>query len=97
MNKTHHIKRIALFGSTGSVGTQALQVIAQNPDKFSAEVLTCNGNDSSCTDSAMRPIVSVVAWSPKTNHSGIALSGVFVIDDPILRHEVALQAIPPKR
>ena len=37
-------KRIAIFGSTGSVGTQALQVIAANPDKFTAEVLTAHTN-----------------------------------------------------
>ncbi|HEV7782146.1 MAG TPA: 1-deoxy-D-xylulose-5-phosphate reductoisomerase [Chitinophagaceae bacterium] len=39
------IKRIAIFGSTGSIGTQALEVIAANPDKFSAEVLTAHNND----------------------------------------------------
>lgn len=38
-------KRIAIFGSTGSIGTQALDVIAANPDKFSAEVLTAQTND----------------------------------------------------
>jgi 1-deoxy-D-xylulose-5-phosphate reductoisomerase len=38
-------KRIALFGSTGSIGTQALDVIAANPDLFSAEVLTAQSND----------------------------------------------------
>ena len=37
-------KRIAIFGSTGSIGTQALEVIAANPDKFSAEVLTAYHN-----------------------------------------------------
>ncbi|MCG2616779.1 1-deoxy-D-xylulose-5-phosphate reductoisomerase [Terrimonas sp. NA20] len=39
------IRRIAIFGSTGSVGTQALEVIAANADKFSAEVLTAHGNE----------------------------------------------------
>jgi 1-deoxy-D-xylulose-5-phosphate reductoisomerase len=38
-------KRIAIFGSTGSIGTQALQVIAANPDKFTAEVLTAHTNE----------------------------------------------------
>ena len=38
------IKRIAIFGSTGSIGTQALDVIAANPDKFSAEILTAFHN-----------------------------------------------------
>ncbi len=39
------LKRIALFGSTGSIGTQALNVIASNPDKFSVEILTAQSND----------------------------------------------------
>src|SRR5450432_1213271 len=38
-------KRIALFGSTGSIGTQALDVIAANAHLFSAEILTAQGND----------------------------------------------------
>lgn len=33
-------KRIAILGSTGSIGTQALQVIAQHPDQYEAYVLT---------------------------------------------------------
>ncbi|MDE3144536.1 MAG: 1-deoxy-D-xylulose-5-phosphate reductoisomerase [Bacteroidota bacterium] len=39
------IKRIAIFGSTGSIGTQALDVIAANTDKFSVEILTAQTND----------------------------------------------------
>ena len=39
------IKRIALFGSTGSIGTQALDVIRANPKLFSVEVLTAQSND----------------------------------------------------
>jgi len=37
-------KNIALLGSTGSIGTQALEVIRDNPDRFQAEVLTANNN-----------------------------------------------------
>ena len=37
-------KRIAILGSTGSIGTQALEVIRQNPEKFEVEVLTANNN-----------------------------------------------------
>ena len=37
-------KRIAILGSTGSIGTQALEVIHQNPEKFEVEVLTANNN-----------------------------------------------------
>ncbi len=38
-------KRIALFGSTGSIGTQALEVIRAHPDLFEAEILTAQTND----------------------------------------------------
>lgn len=37
-------KRIAILGSTGSIGTQALDVIAQHPDVFEVEVLTAQNN-----------------------------------------------------
>jgi 1-deoxy-D-xylulose-5-phosphate reductoisomerase len=38
------MKRIAILGSTGSIGTQSLEVISQNPDKFEVEILTANNN-----------------------------------------------------
>jgi len=37
-------KNIAILGSTGSIGTQTLEVIAANPDHFEVEVLTANSN-----------------------------------------------------
>ncbi len=37
-------KQIAILGSTGSIGTQALEVIRDNPELFSVEVLTANSN-----------------------------------------------------
>ncbi len=37
-------KNIAILGSTGSIGTQALDVIRANKDAFTVEVLTGNGN-----------------------------------------------------
>ena len=37
-------KNIAIIGSTGSIGTQALEVIRENPDNFVAEVLVANSN-----------------------------------------------------
>lgn len=41
---TENKKHIAILGSTGSIGTQALQVIAANPDYFVVEVLTAQRN-----------------------------------------------------
>ena len=37
-------KRIAILGSTGSIGTQALEVISKHAELFSAEVLTAYNN-----------------------------------------------------
>ncbi len=37
-------KRVAILGSTGSIGTQTLEVISQNPEHFEVEVLTANNN-----------------------------------------------------
>lgn len=37
-------RKIAILGSTGSIGTQTLDVIAANPDKFEAYALTANNN-----------------------------------------------------
>ena len=37
-------ERVALLGSTGSIGTQALDVISRYPDKFIVEVLVAGNN-----------------------------------------------------
>ncbi|QJD97353.1 1-deoxy-D-xylulose-5-phosphate reductoisomerase [Mucilaginibacter robiniae] len=38
------VKNIAILGSTGSIGTQTLEVIEENPDRFRAYVLTAHRN-----------------------------------------------------
>ena len=38
------MKKISILGSTGSVGTQALDVVRHLPEEFSVEVLTANSN-----------------------------------------------------
>ena len=38
-------KRVAIFGSTGSIGTQALEVIKANKELFEVEILTAHTND----------------------------------------------------
>ncbi len=47
-------KRIAIFGSTGSIGTQALEVIASHSDKFEVEVLTAQNNASLLVEQAKK-------------------------------------------
>ena len=38
------MKSISIFGFTGSIGTQALQIIRQHKEKFSFDVFICNSN-----------------------------------------------------
>lgn len=47
-------KRIAIFGSTGSIGTQSLEVISTHPDKFSVEILTAHTNDELLIKQALK-------------------------------------------
>jgi 1-deoxy-D-xylulose-5-phosphate reductoisomerase len=71
------IKRIAIFGSTGSIGTQALEVIESNPDKFSAEVLTALNNDELLIQQALKfsPNAVVIGDDKKYQKVKEALSG----------------------
>ncbi|SEJ35550.1 1-deoxy-D-xylulose 5-phosphate reductoisomerase [Cyclobacterium xiamenense] len=48
------IKRVAILGSTGSIGTQALEVIQQHPEKFQAEVLTAQNNKELLIEQAIQ-------------------------------------------
>ena len=72
MNNDQPIKRIAIFGSTGSIGTQALEVIAANADKFSAEVLTAHNNDELLVQQALKfhPNVVVIGDEKKYGKIG---------------------------
>lgn len=47
-------RRVAILGSTGSIGTQALDVIAQHPDLFEVELLTANNSKDLLIEQAIR-------------------------------------------
>lgn len=80
MTNDQPIKRIALFGSTGSIGTQALDVIEANPDKFSAEVLTAQSNDELLVQQALKfnPNVVVIGDEKKYQKVKEALASTSV-------------------
>jgi 1-deoxy-D-xylulose-5-phosphate reductoisomerase len=61
------VKRIAIFGSTGSIGTQALDVVRANPERFSVEVLTAHSNSDLLIKQALefKPNVVVVVEEAK--------------------------------
>ena len=64
-------KRIAIFGSTGSIGTQALDVIAANPELFSAEILTAQTNDSLLIKQAIQFNPNLVVIGDEKKYVGV--------------------------
>ena len=70
-------KRIAIFGSTGSIGRQALEVIDANSSAFSAEVLTAQSNDELLIKQALHfePDMVVIGDEKKYPHVRAALAG----------------------
>jgi len=70
-------KRIAIFGSTGSIGTQALEVIAAHADLFSAEILTAQNNEDLLIEQALKfsPGIVVIGDDKKYQKVKDALSG----------------------
>ena len=69
------MKKIAILGSTGSIGTQALEIIEQNPDKFSVTALTCGSNaEKLSTGKRHKPAVAVIAMkTEKELQNGILI------------------------
>ena len=71
-------KHIAILGSTGSIGTQAVEVVAENEDFFEIEVLTAGNNASLLIEQAktFKPNVVVIGAEDK-------YSEVFTALDPL--------------
>ena len=83
-------KRIAIFGSTGSIGTQALEVIRVNPDLFEVEILTAQTNDELLIAQALefRPNAIVIGDEAKFKKLKDALSST---DIKVFAGEAALE------
>ncbi len=62
------MKNVAILGSTGSIGTQALEVIENHPDKFQVEVITANNNWERLMDQAIRYNPNVVVISNEAHY-----------------------------
>jgi len=73
----HLKKRIAIIGSTGSIGKQALDVIRRNPERFSVEVLTAHSNHSLLVEQAIEFIPNAVVIGNEACYREVAdaLSG----------------------
>ncbi len=88
MNK----KRIAVFGSTGSIGTQALDVIRANPTLFEAEILTAQSNDDLLIQQALEfsPNAVVIGDEKKYEKVKAALAAT---DTKVFAGEAALEEV----
>jgi 1-deoxy-D-xylulose-5-phosphate reductoisomerase len=85
-------KRIALFGSTGSIGTQALAVIEANPQLFTAEVLTAQQNDELLIKQALQFQPNIVVIGDESRYQKVkqALAGT---DTKVFAGEKALEEV----
>ncbi len=72
MNK----KRIAILGSTGSIGIQALDIVRAHPDHFAVEILTAGNNTGELIKQAreFRPNTVVIANEERYEDVSEALS-----------------------
>lgn len=64
-------KNIAIFGSTGSIGIQALEVIEAHPDKFSVEVLTGGTNAGLLIEQALKYRPNAVVIADETQYEKV--------------------------
>jgi len=86
-------KRIGIFGSTGSIGKQTLEVIRSNPELFSATILTAHSNHEILIEQALEflPSVVVITDSNKYKLVSEALSskGIKVMAGELALEEAA--------
>lgn len=64
-------KKIAILGSTGSIGTQALQVIEEHSDLYEAYVLTANRSASKLIEQARRFKPEAVVIADETFYESV--------------------------
>lgn len=71
------MKRIAILGSTGSIGTQALDVVKQHSDVFSVTVLTAQSNANLLVEQALQfqPSHVVIGDESKYDYVKTSLAG----------------------
>lgn len=62
------MKRLAILGSTGSIGTQALDVVAAHPGLFEVEVLSAHSNTSLLIEQAQKFNPNAVVVTDETKY-----------------------------
>ncbi|PQJ11463.1 1-deoxy-D-xylulose-5-phosphate reductoisomerase [Flavipsychrobacter stenotrophus] len=65
------MKRLAILGSTGSIGTQALDVVAAHPGLFEVEVLSAHSNATLLIEQARRFKPNAVVVTDETKYKEV--------------------------
>jgi 1-deoxy-D-xylulose-5-phosphate reductoisomerase len=65
-------RRIAILGSTGSIGRQTLDVVRQHPDLFEVELITANNSSSTLVEQALEFDVNHVVICNETKYREVA-------------------------
>ena len=65
-------RRVAILGSTGSIGTQALDVIRQHRDLFEVELLTANSSSEKLIEQAIEFDVNSVVICNESKYQEVA-------------------------
>jgi 1-deoxy-D-xylulose-5-phosphate reductoisomerase len=91
-------KRIAILGSTGSIGTQALDVIQQHQDIFEPVVLTAGSNAALLIEQALRFVPGYVVIADEAKYADVrnalsrlpikVLTGVQALNEVVALREV---------
>lgn len=86
------MKRITILGSTGSIGTQALEVVRDHPDTFKVAVLSALKNSALLIQQAKEfmPAIVVICDESKYGEVKTALSALNI---KVLAGEVALSEV----
>ena len=64
-------KRVAILGSTGSIGTQALEVLLRHRDLFDVEVLTAGRNAELLIEQALQFVPSYVVIADESQYTEV--------------------------
>ena len=65
------MKNIAILGATGSIGTQALEVIAANPNLYKVSALTAQANSKLLIEQALRFSPAMVVIGDKSQYQTV--------------------------
>jgi 1-deoxy-D-xylulose-5-phosphate reductoisomerase len=92
MGNNAPVKRIAIFGSTGSIGRQALDVISSHPEIFVPEILTAQNNEDLLIMQALKFKPSIVVIGDEKKGSKVK-QALATTDTKVFIGEKALEEV----